>query len=146
MWEGADKSFSVNLSSAPIKDCSHLLWLSPLSQMYKPSLSCVILLTDLHSIARPLLCTKRHLLFLTVLFLESQHPPSKPCQIPWGATLSFPFSHSSFLFLNMFWTTLLFFWFSNLVPWPCWMHQPHHLLTADRSSKLCPFYTGHSYL
>lgn len=104
------------------KEGSHLSCDSPLSYKEEPSLHCIVLLTDLHSAARPLLfCTTEHLLFLILLFLESQHPPSKLYQIPWGAALPFPFSHCSFLFLNMFWPTFLLFCFSNLVPWPCWI-------------------------
>lgn len=90
MWGGVDE---FEQCSKGREDCFDLLWASPLSYVYQFSLSCVVLLSDLHSTARPLLlCSKEHLLFLIVFFLECQHPPSKPCQISRGPALLSLFS------------------------------------------------------
>lgn len=87
---------------------------------------------------RPLFfCTKQHLLFLIGLFSGVSTSSLQFCQVPRGASPPFPFTHSTFLFLNMFWPIFLFC-FSNLTPWPCWMHQPQWPLITDRSSCCVP--------
>lgn len=127
------------------EDGCHSPRASPCSHECAPPSSCVLLLTDLPSPPDFFSSAPNNICFSWYHYFWSSDIVHPTLSAPPRGSLPFPFTHSTFVFLNMFWPTFEFC-FSNLVPWFCWMLQPYWSPIADPSSMLQPYHTGHSSL